>query len=253
MKRRVALFLAASAFGMASTPGFADDKQLSPERLDMVDEMGYFTPGFKQAVHDFIFTKQSLEKTNADQASLSRQLPDLQKQAAEAQAQAVALRQELDRYEHPDETDFSILQSRMKDPTVRPEDQTALAQAYVWTYPASPHEAEAQLYLQQLREQKDAQDQARKDAEAARAAAHDALVKRALARDLSLVEWRDFLSGMSQDDLVKLIGRPTSQSDDYWIYDGAWIEDKTTQQRVGLQINFNAGRVLTVDEKPPPP
>jgi outer membrane protein assembly factor BamE (lipoprotein component of BamABCDE complex) len=253
MNRGAALSVVVLALGLMPMPGFADDKQLSPERLDMVDQMGYFTPGFKQAVHDYVFTKQSLEKVTADQTSLSRQLPDLQKQATQAQANAVALRQELARYEHPDENDFGALQERMNDTGATTQDQIALAQAYVWTYPSSPHESDAQQYLQQLQKKVSDQEQSRKDAEAARAAAQAALVKRALAHDLNPAEWRDFLRGMSEDDLVKLIGRPTSQSGDYWIYDGDWTEDKTTQRKVGLEINFNAGRVLTVDEKPSPP
>jgi exonuclease VII large subunit len=256
MKRSVALSLAAglAAFCLTPTPGLASESsQLSPERLDVVDQLGYFTPGFKQAVHDYIFTKQSLAKANAEQAKLAHDLPDLQKQAEEAQAKTTALRQELAKYEHPEETDFTALQSRMNAADAKPEDLLAPAQAYVWTYPASLHEGDAQLYLQQIQKKLADQRQAEKDAEAAREAAHAKLVQRAEAKDLSVSEWRDFLRGMSQSDLVKLFGRPTSESDDYWTYSGEWITDPTTHKKVGIQINFNAGRVFNVDEIPPPP
>ncbi len=79
------------------------------------------------------------------------------------------------------------------------------------------------------------------------------MVQRAQAHDLNIDEWRDFLRNMSQDDLVKLIGRPTSQSLDYWDYAGEWITDPTTHRKVGLQITFNAARVLNVDEMPAQP
>jgi hypothetical protein len=255
MNRYVALSVAAAlaALCLTPTPGHADSKQLSPERLDMLDHLGYFTPDFKAAVHDLVNSKHTLEQAKAEQIKLTQDLPDLQKQATETEAKAVALRQELATYEHPDETDFVALQNRMNDPGAKPEDQIALAQAYVWTYPASPHESDAQQDLQQTQKKLADQRQAEKDAEAARAAARAKLVQRAQARDLSLNEWRDFLRDMSQGDLVKFLGRPTSQRGDYWIYAGDWIVDPITKQKVGMEINFNAGRVLSVGEAPHSP
>jgi hypothetical protein len=237
---------------LASTPCRADG-QLSPERLDLVDKLGYFTPGFKAAVHELVDTKHDLENDALENQKLTLELPALQQRTAEAEAKAIALRQELTKYEHPDETDFTALQNKMKDRGAKLADQIALAQAYVWTYPASPHEADAQQFLQQAQKTVADTKQAQKNAEAARAAAHAKLVQRAQAHDLSVGEWRDFLRDMSQEDLVKLIGQPTSQSDDYWFYSGDWIADPVTHKKVGIQINFNAGRVLKVDEIPSPP
>jgi hypothetical protein len=241
-----------AALGLTATQIKADS-QLSPDRLDTLDQMGYFTPGFKTAVHDFVESKQALEQAKTQQKNLTLELPDLQKEATEAEGQAIALRQELAKYEHPDETDFTALQQKVNDAAAKPEDQIVLAQAYVWTYPTSPHASDAQQYLQQIQKKLADAQQAEKDAEAARAAAHAALVKRALAKDLNLSEWRDFLRDMSQDDLVKMFGQPTSQTDGYWIYAGDWIVDPTTNQKVGMQINFIGGRVLNVDERPPTP
>ena len=255
MNRRV-LFsvVAALAFpGLTPVPAHADSGQLSPERLHMLDRMGYFTPSFKAAVHDLVDAKHTLEQTKVEQVKLAAQLPDLQKQATEAEENTIALRQELARYEHPEEIDFDALQKEMNAANAKLEDQIAQGQAYVWTYPDSPHESEAQQYLQQTRKKLADQQQAEKDAEAAREAAHAKLVQRAQARDLSLNEWRDFLRDMSQEDLVKLLGRPTSQSDDYWVYEGEWVLNPATNQKVGLEINFNGGRVLSVEEKLPTP
>ena len=243
-----------TALGLTPLPGHADSSgQLSPERLDVLDQRGYFTPEFKTAVHDLVNARHALELANAEQAKLTQDLPDLQRQATEAEAKAVALRQELAKYQHPEETDFDALQNRMNDVGAKPEDQVALAQAYVWTYPASPHQSQAQQYLQLIQKKLADQKQAEKDAEAARVAARAKLIQRAQARDLNLAEWRDFLQGMSQEDLVKLLGRPDSQTDDYWIYSGDWIVDTTTRQKLGMEINFNAGRVLSVSAKPSPP
>ena len=255
MNRHVALSVVAgfAALWLTLTPGLADCERLSPERLDMLDHLGYFTPGFKAAVHDLVDSQHALEQAGVEQAKLIRDLLDLQRQMAETEAKAAALREELAKVEHPEETDFVTLQNRMNEAGAKTEDQIALAQAYVWTYPASPHESDAQQYLQQMQKKLADQRQAERDAEAARAVARAKLVQRAQARDLNLNEWRDFLRDMSQDDLVKILGRPTSQKGDYWIYSGDWIADPATNQKVGMEINFNAGRVLSVGEEPHSP
>ena len=253
MNRSIAIAaLSLSLLSLVPLLGRADDS-LSTDRLKMLEEHGFFPPAFKAAVHDFVDTQHNLAQVTADKAQLEKALPDLKAQEAQTAAKTVALRQELAKYDHPEENDFNTLQAKMKDPSTKPEDEVALAQAYVWTYPTSPHEGEAQQYLQQIQKQIADETQAEKDAEAAREAAHAKLVQRAQAKDLSLTEWRDFLRDMSQEDLIKIIGRPTSQSADYWIYSGDWTTNDTTHQKVGLQINFNAGRVLTVDPTPSSP
>jgi peptidoglycan hydrolase CwlO-like protein len=253
MNRFIAMSVLATLLIFGPTSASGQAKQLSPERLDMLDQMGYFSPGFKAAVHDLVNNKDALEQANAEKTKLTQELPDLQNQAMAAEAKTVVLRQELARYAHPEETDFVTLQWRMNDTNSKLEEQIAQAQAYVWAYPSSPHESDAQQYLQQVQKKLADQQQAEKEAEAARAAARAKLVQRAQARDLSIGEWRDFLRDMSQDDLVKLLGRPTSQKDDYWTYAGEWIVDPATKLKVGMEINFNAGRVITVDEKPASP
>jgi hypothetical protein len=219
----------------------------------MVDRAGYFTPAFKDAVHELVDAKHGLADATQEKQKLSLEEPTLKKQVEETDAQTVALRQELAKYEHPDETDFVALQALMGDTTASLDNQIAMAQAYVWTYPASVHEGDAQTFLEQAKKKLADQQEAEKQAEAAREAAHAKMVQRAQAHDLTVSEWRDFLRDMSQDDLVKLIGRPNATNEDYWTYNGAWIVDPTTHQKVGIQINFNAGRVLNVDEIPPPP
>src|SRR5260221_12250309 len=103
----------------------------------------------------------------------------------------------------------------MNDAKAKPEDQVTLAQAFVWSYPASAHQAEAQQDLQKVRKSIADQQQAMKDAEAARQAAHAKLVQRAQARDLSLDEWKDFLRDMTQEDILKLLGRPVTAGEGY--------------------------------------
>ena len=255
MNHRILLFFIASAtaLGPSSGPAHGDTTQLSPERLDELDKRGFFTPDFKTAVHDFVNARHNLAQANADQKELKLDLPDLQTRASEVEAKEAALRHELDKYEHPDEADYLVLQNLMNDSSAKPVDQMALAQAYVWTYPSSPHQADAQEYLRMIQKSLADQKQAEKDANAARVAAHAALVKRAQAHDLSMAEWRDLLRDMSQDDLLKLMGRPSLIAPDYWIYSGGWALDPTTSQKVGMVVNFNAGRVISVSEKAPPP
>jgi hypothetical protein len=252
MKSSLAFLITTGVLGLAWVPARADG-QLSPERLDRVDQLGYFTPGFKREVHDLVDSKAALAKAGEENHKLTLELPALQQEATAVQAKATALRQELAKYEHPDETDFAALQVIMKDEKAKLPDQIALAQAYVWTYPASPHEADAQAFLTQAQKTLADAAQSQKDAEAKRAADYATLVKRAQAHDLSVNEWRDFLQNKSQDELVQLIGRPTSQSVDYWDYNGGWTTDAITHQKVGLQITFDAGRVLSVSEMPAQP
>jgi hypothetical protein len=242
-----------AALGLAPLPAQADDKHLSPERLDMLDQHGYFTPGFKAVVHDLVNVTAGIKQANADQKELTQQLPDLKKQADDADAKTVVLRAELAKYDHPDETDFMALQARMTDATAKLEDQITLAQGYVWSYPSSPHESQAEEYLQQVQKKLADQQQAEKDAEAAREADRAKLVQRAEAHDLSLSEWRDFLRDMSQEDLLKYLGQPANRTPDAWIYSGEWLVDPTTNKKVGMEINFLAGRVLSVSEAPTQP
>src|SRR5476649_186658 len=103
---RLSVMAGLAALGLISLPGHAQSSQLSPERLDVLDQRGYFTPDFKAAVHDLVNARHALESANAEQAKLTRDLPDLQSQATEAEAKTVALRQELAKYQHPEETDF---------------------------------------------------------------------------------------------------------------------------------------------------
>ncbi len=253
MNRHAALSVVAGVAALCLTPapGRADSSQLSPERLEMVDKMGDFPPAFKAAVHNLVDTKHALEQAQAEKTKLTRDLPDLQQKATEAEAKTASLRQELAKYDHPEETDFVALRNRMNDAGAKLEEQIALAQSYVWTYPASPHQSEAQQFLQQTQKKLADQRQAEKEALEARVAARAKLVQRAQARDLNLNEWRDFLRDMSQDDLVRLLGRPTSRTSDYWIYSGGWIADPATSQKAGMEINFNAGRVISVVKEPP--
>jgi uncharacterized protein Usg len=253
MKAHILILGISSTLAWLSPLAAHADGKLSPELLDQYDRRGYFTPNFKTALQDMVQAHEALDKALAEQKKFERDLPSLQKEAADAQAKTVTLQQQLAVYDHPDENDFNTLQTLIHDPAAKAGDVIALAQAYVWTYPTSPHEPVAQEFLNTWQKKVADQQQADKDAEAARVAAHAALVRRAQAHDLSLAEWRDFLRGLSQDDLVKLFGQPTSRQDDYWYYDGAWVVNPTNSQKQGLQINFDAGRVLSVDAKPPTP
>jgi len=244
----------AASLGMTQLPGRADapqslDAQISPHRLNILDRRGYFTPVFKKAVHDLVDAKAAVVAAQDDEKGLRAKLPALEAQVAEADDKMAKLHQQLADLDRTDETDFVALQQEMSDANAKPEDQRVSAQAYVWAYPASPHQADAQHYLEAVQKKIADQAQADADAEAAREAAHAKLVQRAQARDLSPVEWRDFLLNMSQEDLLKFLGPPQNIDHDYWVYSGAWTEDPITHQKVGLQINFNAGRVLNVTEK----
>jgi hypothetical protein len=229
------------------------DKQLSPDLIDEYDHRGYFTPNFKTAIHNLVEAHEALDKAKVEQAKFEHDLPALQQEAAEAQAKTVALQQQLAIYDHPDENDFTALQTKVHDPASAPGDIIALAQAYVWTYPSGPHEADAQQILSIWQKKLADQEQAEKDAEAARDAAHADLLRRGQAHELTLSEWRDLLRGMSQSDLVRLFGQPTGKQDDYWFYEGTWVVNPGNSPKAGLQINFDAGRVLNVDAKPPQP
>jgi predicted nucleic acid-binding Zn-ribbon protein len=280
MKRRIFTGLAGlTMLIVTQITVHAAGPELSPQRLDMLDRRGYFTPTFKQAVHDLVNAKQAVVDAKNEQKKLEDELPDLEKQAAEAAAKVAGLQKQLADLNHLDESDFSDLQTKMGAPDQSGDlekqlaassqisasdfeelkkmidqanallkEQLTLAQAYVWAYPTSPHQADARHDLQDVQKKMTDLAQALTDAEAARVAAHQKLVQRAQARDLSIVEWRDFLLNMSKEDLLKLLGRPQSSSEDNWTYTGGWTEDAVTHQKVGLNITFNAERVMNVSE-----
>ncbi|MCE0497824.1 MAG: hypothetical protein LV481_07765 [Methylacidiphilales bacterium] len=245
--------LAASFIFLMLLPAHAYDPQLSSERLDLLDERGYFTPGFKAAAYDYIDTKKALEKAGDDEKKISDQLPVLLKQSAAAQAQTDALLKELAKYQHPDVDDFAELQVCMKDPSAKPEDQLALAQAFVWAYPSNPHADEARRDLEDIQKKLADKQQAEKDAQAAQEAAQAKLLQRVQARNLSLNEWKEFLRDKSQLDLLKYLGRPDAAHIDYWVYNTAFTIDPNTGQKVGLQISFNGTRVNSVASGPNAP
>jgi hypothetical protein len=231
----------------------ADSPHLSADRLNMLDQHGYFTPAFKSAVHDLVNAREAVVQAHADEAKAKASLPDLQAQSAAATAQVASLRQKLDLYAHPENADLQTLENAMKNPAAKPEDQLVLAQAFVWSYPTDPHQAEAVRDLQQIQKQLADQRQAEKATAAEKVAARARLLQRAKAKDLSLAEWQDFLLDRSQEELLSDFGRPQTQENDYWIYSGAWTSDPSTKEKVGLLITFNGNRVIRVSAAPNPP
>jgi hypothetical protein len=229
----------------------ADGPQLSAARLDQLDQRGYFTPKFKAAVHDLVDAQQAAAQAQEQEKKLALMLPGLRQQAADIQAQTAALHKELSLYEHPEDSDYDALETAMKDPAASPDDRLKLAQAFVWSYPTDPRQAEAEQDLRKIQKQIADMDKAARDADTAKAAARAKLLQRVQARDLSLTEWQDFLRDMSQEDLLTYLGRPDTVGVDYWIYSGAWTTDPVTKTKVGLQVEFNGTRVLTVTTPAP--
>jgi len=279
MKRRHHRHWLVLALLMLSQAAHADAPKLSPQRLDLLDRRGYFTPAFKQAVRDMVNAKQAVVEAKAEQQKLNGELPDLQRQVAESDGKVQGLQKQLSDLDHIDESDFAELQKTMGQANNGEELQKQLAdavhitegeftdlkkrineadallntqkseaQAYIWAYPMSPHQAEAQKDLQEVQKKIAAHAQAQVDAESARSAAHAKLVQRAQARDLSIAEWRDFLLNMSKEEIVKFLGVTQSGTSDEWVYAGAYTEDAGTHQKVGLVINFNGGRVVNVSQ-----
>jgi chromosome segregation ATPase len=247
MKRR---FFILALLAAASLPGHADGDPFSTGQLESLDQRGYLTPAFKAAVRELIDAKQAQRDAEAEQGRLKRSIPDLEKQAADEENKVAALQKELSRYTHPDETDFTELQDKMKDAAATPEEQLALAQAYVWTYPASPHAADAQQDLAQVQKKIADQVEARNEADAARQAAQAKLLQRVKAHDLSLEEWRVFLQDKTQTEVTEYLGRPSTADGDEWTYSGAWTTNPVTHQKMGLHLTFNGGRVLSVSPVP---
>jgi len=249
MKRPINFsILVATAILLTPALGYADGPQLSPERLNMLDRRGYFTPPFKQAVHDLVDAKKAVVDAKAQEEKLNGELPELEKQLTEADDKTKVLHKQFDELNHVDESEFVELQKAMTNPDAKLEEQRILAQAYVWGYPSSPHQEEAQKDLADVQKKIADQAKAEADAEAARVAAHAKLVERAQAKDLNVNEWRDLLLTMSKQDLLKFLGKPDGATQDEWVYNGAWTLDPISQQKVGLHISFNGGRVINVSE-----
>jgi hypothetical protein len=252
MKRHFLFLVWLAAAGLLLPAGPADGAtQFTAKKLDQLDKLGAFPPDFKTAVHDYVNVKKAIVDAKAETAKLQGEVPGLQKQIADNQTKMDALQKVLADYNHTDETDFVLLQNKMNDATAKPQDQLMLAQVFVWSYPTSPHEAQAQAYLQQVQKEIADKLQAEKDAEAAKAAAWAALLQRVQNKDLSLTEWKSFLNNMTQEDVLKYLGPPPQQNGYYWIYTGPWTLDPALNQKVGLELNFNGGRVVGVVEMDP--
>jgi hypothetical protein len=245
--RNILLILAVLAIAPLAR---GDQDGLSASQWEQLDRRGYLTPAFAAAARELIETKQAQRDAQAEQEQLKNSLPALEKQMSDEESKVAALKEELSGYEHPDETDLTALQTAMKNSSTTPEQQLALAQAYVWTYPTSPHEAEAQKDLEQIQKKLADQVQAGNNADAARTAAQAKLLQRVKARDLSLEEWSRFLQDKTQTEVTEYLWHPTATEDDYWTYSGAWTTDPGTGQKAGLQVTFNGGRVMAVAPAP---
>jgi hypothetical protein len=250
MNRWAAIFLlrwslAAPLLAQTQSP------ELSASRLDLLDQRGYFTPAFKTSVHDLVQARQALARAQANEIRFREDIPHLQEQSAAAAQETARLRAELALFAHPEDSDFAALQAAMKNASTAPQDCLALAQAFVWSYPNDPRQAEALSDLQQIQGQMAKEKKNVLDAAAGRLAAHEAIVRRGRAGELSLKEWQDFLRDMSQEELLNYLGPPQVRDPAYWLYSGSWTWDPVTRKRAGLQISFNGTRVLSVAEKSP--
>ncbi len=243
------LFLAALFLAPLATR--ADDL-LTPTQIATMQRRGWITPEFEAASRELIDAHDAAQKAKDDQASLDAAMPALQKKTDAEDQKVAALQAELARYDHPDDTDFAALQDALENPAASLQDQMALAQAFVWTYPGSPHAGEAESDLQQLQKKIADRTQAAEDAAAAWQAAQLKLLQRVKAHDLSLAEWRAFLQDKSRDEVTQYLGAPSSQNGDYWIYSGAWTVDPSTNLKAGLQVLFNGNRVQNVAPVPAP-
>ena len=101
-------------------------------------------------MQDLVAARQAVEQTKIEEAQLKKNLPDLKQQADAAEKKVEALRKEFAQYNNSDDSDYAALQDSLKDTKAKPEDQIVMAQAYVWAYPTSPHQAEVQQTLQGL-------------------------------------------------------------------------------------------------------
>lgn len=235
----------------AATAGRAADG-LTQTQIETLEKRGWITPDFEAASRGLLQARDEARAAQADEASLSSTLPALRQKVEEEDRKVAALQAELARYDHPDETAFAALQAALRDSSAKPQDQMALAQAFVWTYPDSAHAADAEHDLQQLEKKIADQTQAAQDQAAAEQAAQLKLLQRAKAHALSLGEWRSFLQDKSADEVQRDLGAPTTQSGDYWTYAGAWTVDPSSNLKAGLQITFNGGRVQNVAPIPAP-
>ena len=77
---------------VAAAPGLLRAQMdLSSERLDMLDQRGYFTPGFKKAVRDLVDAQEALDKSRVETKKWNESLPALQSQSTDAAAKVVRL------------------------------------------------------------------------------------------------------------------------------------------------------------------
>ena len=248
MNLRTALFLLA----MGTVARAADSGlPLSAERINRLDRHGYFTPRCKQALVDLVQTQEALTKGQAEEGQWALKLPSLKAEEQRSAAQVENLRKELTRFAHPEDEDFAALQDAAHDSAAPLEKKLDLAQAFIWSYPTDPRQAEAVQDLQRWQNDLASRRQAIATVAANQEATRMNLLQRVKARDLSLAEWQAFLGEMSQEELLANLGPPQRRGADSWYYPGKWTWDTTTKERAGLLIDFNGTRVSRVSALSP--
>ena len=224
---------------------------ISAARIDLLDQRGYFTPRCKQALVDLVEAQEALLKSRSESARTAAYLPSLQTEERQTSAQVEDLKKELALYQHPEDDDFAALQSAAQDQASSLEKKLDLAQAFIWSYPQDPRQAEAVQDLQRWQKELADRQQAASASIAKQTAIRQQLLRRVKAHDLSLGEWQTFLGDMSQEELLANLGPPQTRQADSWIYSGNWTWDASTGLRAGLLVHFNGTRVSGVSALAP--
>jgi hypothetical protein len=211
---------------------------------DFVDRA--VTPGLQAEVES---TKHKLADVESACDAAGAKAADLQRQAAQAQAEQERLRREIEEKKNSDIYVFSrIVRARAQDELDSARDQST---AFLAKFPMSSLDALARAQLARINDQI-ALEQAQKQQEQADTArameqARADLLARVTKGDVTLSEMRQALIGKTRAQVSDLLGLPSDTASDSWAYRQRMILNPLSNERYGLIVYFTEGTVQGVD------
>jgi DNA-binding transcriptional regulator YdaS (Cro superfamily) len=197
-------------------------------------------------------TADTMQSTMAAEAARDKVQADVnaaQGRIDQANAQAEALRQEIDAKKNSDVLAYAqVCRTHAQGDLTAAQNQL---NAFLARFPSSSLTDAAKAQLTMVEGELAAQAAQKKeqeaDADAATAAAKADFLARASKDGVTLSEARQMILGKTRDEVTSLFGTPTETGSDRWGYERVITINPMTEAKQGLAIYFSEGAVQGVD------
>lgn len=203
---------------------------------------------FLDKVQDHTRTSNQIKSLTRQKREVLAQLPLAQKKLEAAQNKLETLEAELQALGSGEEQAFLDYQTSIQD--VEPSIVIIMSQRFLRDYPLSAKREEVRQKLEAAKASQK-QDAARQAAEEAKRQAEIEARRRARlakfrAGEMSTIELKAYLGGKSEQEIITLMGQPTSKTRvDVWNYRTQYGVS-STGKRGSIRLYFNGGRVNSV-------